>query len=89
VEPSTERSEEQSAEDEGTNVIGAAVGKAVTVDTAVGTDNVAGERVNSGVCADGEAVTAAGPGRQADTISPAAMTKSNNGFRHPRNLPDS
>ena len=80
MEPSTERSEEQSAEDEGTNVIGAAVGKAVTVDTAVGTDNVAGERVNSGVCVDGEAVTAAGPGRQADTISPATMTKSNNEF---------
>jgi hypothetical protein len=89
VEPSTERSEEQSAEDEGTNVIGAAVGKAVTVDMAVGKDNVAGEGVNGGVWVDGEAVIVTGPGRQADTIRPAAMTKSNNGFRTPRNLPDS
>jgi hypothetical protein len=84
VEPSTERSEEQSAEDEGTNVIGAAVGKAVTVDMGVDTDKVAGEWVNSGFCVDGEAVTASGSGRQADTINPAAITRSNNGFRNPR-----
>ena len=84
MEPSTERSEEQSAEDEGTNVIGAAVGKAVTVDIAVGTDKVAGEWLKSGVCVDGEAVTVSGSGRQADTINPATITRSNNGFRNPR-----
>jgi hypothetical protein len=80
VEPSPERREAQSAEDEGTSVSGAAVGKAVTVETTVGTDNVAVERVNSAVCVGGKAVTRAGLGLQADSMSPATITKSNNWF---------
>jgi hypothetical protein len=68
-------------------VSGAAVGKAVTVDIAVGTEAVGVEMVNSGICVDGKAVAAVGPGIQADESS-AAITKSNIRFRHPWNLSD-
>jgi hypothetical protein len=61
-------------------VSGATVGNAVTVDTIVGRGDVAVETVNAGVGVGGDAVTVAGPGLQADSISPAAMTKSNNLF---------
>jgi len=58
----------------------AAVGKAVIVEMAVGTEPVTVETITSGVCVDGKAVTAAGPGRQAEQIGPAATMKSKNRF---------
>jgi hypothetical protein len=54
----------------------------VTVDTIVGTADVAVERVKSAVGVGGKAV--AGLGLQAENISPAAIRKSVNGFRTPR-----